>query len=105
ISSYYEKRLNINEVVKLINKVSEEVLVCSDLSKFTHLMNNHEKIMSKVLGLKTVKEDLFADFEGTVKSLGAWGGDFVMVITEKNPALYFEKRGFRTVIPYREMIL
>jgi len=105
IAGYYAKRSNIGDVITAINKISEEVLASSDLAEFIRLMNHHEKIMSEVLGLNTVKEELFSDFEGSVKSLGAWGGDFVLVITEKNPALYFNKRGFQTVIPYQEMIL
>lgn len=105
ISSYYAKRSNMGDVITAINKISEEVLASSDLAEFIRLMSHHEKIMSEVLGLNTVKEELFSDFEGSVKSLGAWGGDFVLVITEKNPTLYFNKRGFQTVIPYQEMIL
>jgi len=29
--------------------------------------------MSEILETKTVKEALFSDFNGTIKSLGAWG--------------------------------
>lgn len=105
IQSYYEKRSDIKDVIVEINKISEDVLLCSDIEEFVCLMNHHEKVMSEVLGLKTVKEELFPDFEGAVKSLGAWGGDFILVMTEKNPALYFNQRGFHTVIPYQEMIL
>jgi hypothetical protein len=31
--------------------------------------------------LATIKESLFSDFDGIIKSLGAWGGDFVMAGT------------------------
>ena len=55
--------------------------------------------------MPTVKERLFSDFNGTVKSLGAWGGDFVLAIseTEDTPA-YFASKGFDTCVPYNEMI-
>ena len=36
--------------------------------------------MSELLDTKTIKELLFPDFSGTIKSLGAWGGDFVLVL-------------------------
>jgi hypothetical protein len=55
--------------------------------------------------LSTVKETLFHDFEGVVKSLGAWGGDFVLAISKENPTDYFKAKGFEVVIPYSEMIL
>ena len=40
-----------------------------------------------------------------IKSLGAWGGDFVMAISKENPSAYFASKGYKTVIPYAEMIL
>jgi len=55
--------------------------------------------------MQTIKEALFHDFDGVIKSLGAWGGDFVMVISKDNPKDYFKKRGYDIVIPYDEMIL
>ena len=52
-----------------------------------------------------VKEIHFEDFSGVVKSLGAWGGDFAMVISRNNPKDYFASKGFDTVLSYDEMIL
>jgi hypothetical protein len=48
---------------------------------------------------------LFDDFRGVIKSLGAWGGDFVLAISKDNPTAYFKERGYEVVIPYSEMIL
>ncbi|MFT6748973.1 MAG: hypothetical protein ACJAQ1_000901, partial [Flavobacterium sp.] len=39
------------------------------------------------------------------KSLGAWGGDFVMIISENNPKSYFKAKGYETILTYNEMIL
>jgi len=61
--------------------------------------------MSNVLELQTVQEALFEDFDGVIKSLGAWGGDFVLAVSKENPTGYFKERGFEVVIPYSEMIL
>ena len=61
-------------------------------------------IISKIINLKPVKEVLFSDFNGAIKSLGAWGGDFVMVTSKTNPVAYFEAKGFNTIIPYNKMI-
>ena len=68
-------------------------------------METHQVILSNLLETETVKEMLFPDFKGIVKSLGAWGGDFVMVIAEKNPVDYFESLGYNTILTYQEMIL
>jgi len=69
------------------------------------LVNEHEEIMSVILEIPTVKERLFSDFDGSIKSLGAWGGDFVMVVSKNNPTSYFENKGFKTIVAYMDMIL
>jgi hypothetical protein len=75
------------------------------VKKFASALQNHEIEMSTILETKTVKEALFDDFDGVIKSLGAWGGDFVMVISNDNPKKYFKEKGYEIVIPYHEMIL
>jgi hypothetical protein len=55
--------------------------------------------------MKTVQEALFSDFKGVVKSLGAWGGDFVLVISKENPKEYFNSKGYEVLISYQDMIL
>ena len=61
--------------------------------------------MSAVLQMETVKEKHFSDFKGVIKSLGAWGGDFVMVLSKQNPKEYFIAKGFETILTYEEMVL
>ena len=75
------------------------------LQEFALAIEKHETEMSTVLKMETVKESLFPDFEGTVKSLGAWGGDFVLAIASENPTDYFKRKGFRTIIRYKDMVL
>jgi hypothetical protein len=48
---------------------------------------------------------LFSDFDGAVKSLGAWGGDFVLAISNEDPTTYFKSKGYETIIAYKDMIL
>ena len=51
----------------------------TNLQTFQILMDKHEEIISKIIQIKPVKSLYFSDFNGSVKSLGAWGGDFVLV--------------------------
>jgi len=54
-----------------------------------------------------VREARFADYWGELKSLGAWGGDFVLATSTRDPQEtrdYFRARGLDTVIPYGELI-
>lgn len=72
------------------------------------LLREHEEVVGKTLGLMPVQQELFPDFPGQLKSLGAWGGDFIWAVSEE-PAekvrAYFQARGFGTVIGYEDMVL
>lgn len=105
IASYKEKRATIAPVVQQIDKITKEAIIAENVSQFASLMKKHESVLSLALETKPVHERLFPDFNGTVKSLGAWGGDFVMAISEENPSDYFIKKGYKTILTYEEMIL
>ena len=105
IDSYYKKQNNFNAVLPEINKITVEITEAIPLEKFQELLQKHENIMSEILEISPVKNSLFSDFNGTVKSLGAWGGDFVLVVSNENPTAYFKAKGFETIISYSDMIL
>ena len=105
IASYHKKKKTIAQVVKQIDEITREAIACENWKQFARLMAKHESILSSVLETIPVQQKLFSDFDGVVKSLGAWGGDFVMAISEKNPKEYFKEKGFETVLSYKEMIL
>ena len=106
IASYYNnKNSNTSKNITVIDSLTQEVLNAKTLREFATALEEHEAEMSNILELQTIKESLFPDFNGVIKSLGAWGGDFVLVITKENPSDYFKKRGFETILSYKEMIL
>jgi mevalonate kinase len=106
IASYYNnKNEDLAENITKIDSLTQEVLNSKSLRQFGITLEEHEAEMSNILEIKTVKESLFPDFNGVIKSLGAWGGDFVLVISKENPTDYFEKKGFRTIVSYNDMIL
>ena len=75
------------------------------LSQFEHLVTQHELLISEITNQTPVKSIYFKDFNGTIKSLGAWGGDFILATSKEDPIPYFYSKGFKTVIPFNEMIL
>ena len=105
ISNYVTQRHKTNKIISKINTITYEAINCKEGKEFAKLMEQHEIIMSDVLETKTVKENLFPDFKGVIKSLGAWGGDFVMAISKDNPKNYFIEKGYSTILSYDEMIL
>ena len=89
-----------------VNTITLALQKCDSLFGFQLLLEQHEVILSDVLQLPTIKEQLFSDYRGTVKSLGAWGGDFVLVTTNSQSDLkYFIEKGYTTIFSYNDMIL
>lgn len=105
IASYYRKQGDMQNAITTINSITETIIEAGTLKEFGAAIQNHEIELSNILELKTVKEALFPDFDGVIKSLGAWGGDFVMSLSKENPTDYFKSKGLEIVIPYNEMIL
>ena len=105
ITAYYGKKESFDKSITKINSITKAVIEAITPKEFALQLQSHEMELSTVLELPTVKEALFPDFDGVIKSLGAWGGDFVMSISKENPTNYFKAKGFEIVIPYSEMIL
>lgn len=105
IASYLSKQNNVAKTVATIDKITKDTIQAIDLKNFALQLEKHEVVMSDILEMETVKERFFPDFPGVIKSLGAWGGDFVLVVSKDNPTDYFKERGFTTILPYKEMIL
>ena len=97
-------KLNKTEVIDEISKISADLLVCTSMNEFSELINMHEKIIGKLLKIKPLI-DTFPDYTGSVKSLGAWGGDFFLAIGPKNSLKYFENKGFKIGFTFDEFIL
>ncbi|WP_452229760.1 GYDIA family GHMP kinase [Lacinutrix sp. MEBiC02404] len=104
IAQYKKNTTNLDETIAAINKITEAIITCKTLEAFDLLMGKHEQIIAKIIQLKPVKEMLFKDFNGSIKSLGAWGGDFVLVASKTNPTDYFKNKGFPTILKFDEMV-
>ena len=105
IENYYKNKKNLDDKFPKLNEITSAVLNSNSLEEFCDLLDKHEKVMSEILKLPTVKKNSFPDFDGSIKSLGAWGGDFVMAVSKDNPTAYFENKGYKTIVNYKDMIL
>uniref|UniRef100_UPI004049B880 GYDIA family GHMP kinase n=1 Tax=Flavobacterium sp. TaxID=239 RepID=UPI004049B880 len=105
IANYFSKNHNLDKNIAKITAITNAALLCTEGRDFALLMEKHQAIMSTILQTETVKEKHFPDFKGVIKSLGAWGGDFVMVLSKQNPKEYFKAKGFETILTYDEMVL
>ena len=105
IAKFRESNLNFDNEIKRISEISEQITKATSLEVFEDLLIEHEQIISTIIQLPPVKERLFSDYFGQVKSLGAWGGDFVLVTGNKETPRYFKNKGFETILSYSEMVL
>lgn len=105
IAAYLDKQGDIAKTVTKINGLTQRILNADQPKDFALALREHEIELSNVLEEMTIQEALFPEFDGVIKSLGAWGGDFVMAIAKENPTDYFHSKGYPTVLSYQEMIL
>jgi mevalonate kinase len=87
-----------------INQITKDLLESCSFEIFQNLLKEHETIISKYSGMKPIKSLLFPDIDGEVKSLGAWGGDFILAACKTDPREYFNKKGYLTVFDWDDLI-
>lgn len=107
VRNFLDKALVLEKDISNISTITEKLCRTSKLEEFESLMIEHETILSHILGLPPVKQGLFHDYPGGVKSLGAWGGDFVIITMHQEwPEVqaYFSEKGMGTIIPYHKMV-
>lgn len=103
---HYEthKSKSIVSTIQKISSITQQILTCNDLKEFNLLIEIHENLISRHINLPKAKTLLFPDFAGSVKSLGGWGGDFILATGGNSAQEYFKGKGYQTVLPYSEII-
>ncbi len=108
--AHYQERVPQTERSKIaeqISKLTESMLNCKTLGEFEAVIASHEKIVSEALEIPRARELHFSDYWGEVKSLGAWGGDFVLVTSahpQQETKNYFKEKGYNVFINYSDLI-
>lgn len=90
-----------------ITQITKEVAHSTRLADFCYFLTEHEKIISSLLHIKPVQEERFSDFKGTIKSLGAWGGDFIMAVSDYGmPYIrqYFRNKKLNIIFSFKEIV-
>jgi len=91
------------EQIEQISTLTDNIVSCHDVKRFRELIEKHDTIMAGILDQSTIQSALFKDFNGSIKSLGAWGGDFALAVCQAGfsaMADYFVKEGYPTLLPW-----
>ena len=106
IKTYQEHKQHISSTITKIDHITDALQACESLELFEKLIDTHESLIGDITNQTPVKKRLFKDYKYAIKSLGGWGGDFVLVTGEsKYVNSYFKAKGYTTIIPFTTMIL
>jgi mevalonate kinase len=97
---------DLQKDIEAVSEISRALPKCQTLDEFAMLLQCHERIIARCIGQEPVQKR-FPDFEGTLKSLGAWGGDFILAATEWNEnqvKTYFKEKGLGVVFSYNDIV-
>ena len=95
------------EDLDAISKLTLDFEKATDLKTFQSLIDRHEQIIAKIIQVQPVKKRLFGDFDGAIKSLGAWGGDLILVASaapEEYVRNYFKNKNLETIFNYQDIV-
>ncbi|CAA7194339.1 GYDIA family GHMP kinase [Chryseobacterium potabilaquae] len=100
----YKSKKKSQQLINEFSDITKNILLCNDLFEFSQLMLFHEQKISNFLEIPMVKELFFPDCPVFVKSLGAWGGDFVLSSKFDGYQDYFWGKGFSTIFEWNDLI-
>lgn len=100
----YNKASVDKKMFAKIDDINQALLICETISEFEILLEQHEKIISEMIQLPTIKKERFSDYPRTIKSLGAWGGDFVLATGGDAEKDYFRRKGYHTILDFQTML-
>lgn len=107
VKSFLDNDKDYTKEVESISEISRIMPDINTLSDFCYFIKVHEEIMETCLNRKRIKKH-YSDFEGEMKSLGAWGGDFILAATEWDEQKvrdYFKNKGLDVTIKYKDIVL
>lgn len=103
VAQFDRKRLTPSKLAE-ISSLTAAFSTAESVEGFQELMRTHEELIGRLLEVIPVQKRLFPDYKGAIKSLGAWGGDFVLACGEATTPAYFAEKGYKTCLAYDALI-
>ena len=105
VGNHYKNKPKDWEMIHQLSALVVEATKVKSLTELEMILENYQNRLGAFMQIPQPKEIYFPDYEGVIKSLGAWGGDFVLVTYREGMQAYFHSKGYDTIIPFMDMIL
>lgn len=103
VSNFDQNRLTAAKLEE-INTLTDLFYKVDTIKDFQELIHKHETIIGELIETTPLQKRLFSDYGGAVKSLGAWGGDFVLACGDRTTPAYFSHKGYPICLAYKDLI-
>lgn len=107
VLKFLNSEKSFNTEINTLNHITRQIIETDNFYEFCELIVLHENILCE-----TIKEpglnSKFQNFEGVVKWLGAWGGDFFLAASNSEKQYledYFETQNTGEIIPFKELLI
>lgn len=108
VKAFLKEKKPSPKLIEDVSNLADRFAKCRSQRNFNQLIREHETIVGRLIKQSPVKDRFFNDFDGEIKSLGAWGGDFYLISTKlpvSGVKKYFENKRLTTVFRWNDLIL
>ena len=105
VGNHYKNKEKDWTLIQYLSDLVIKATKVDNLTDFESILDEYQDKLADFMQQPKVKDLYFSDYKGSVKSLGAWGGDFVLVTKRAGFEDYFKQKGYNIIVPFREMIL
>lgn len=106
LNHYRLKGLPSKQEVEHMSALTRKFAGAANISELSRIVKKHENMVADRIGSEPVKKRLFNDYPFPVKSLGAWGGDFVLFLNPEGEEVlrnYLKTKNLNTCLKYTEL--
>lgn len=107
VKRFFDQETPAGKNLEKVSQITIELTQATSIENFENLLREHDDILSSVLKEKPLNDTIFKDFPGYAKYLGAWGGDFLLLIWEGDVnelRELLEQKNINVVFPYKQLI-
>ncbi len=104
---YLKEHTMDDSLVEEVSSISSNLSESSKVEDWVKGIESHNALLTDYLK-RDCPAAAFSDFQGAVKALGAWGGDFLLAVSPESPSYvksYFSEKAMPEVLTYADVAL